>query len=82
MVHDNIKKIRIARGITKRFIAKGIGVTETTYARIENGESKLDVERAKVIAVLLGVSITVFFDKKLTEIVIKEIETALTPKIG
>lgn len=74
MVHDNVKKIRIARGATKRHIAKGINVTEMTYGRIESGESKLGVEHLRVIATLLGVPVGIFFDDKLTDSVIKEIE--------
>ena len=42
------------------------------YRYLENGESRLDVERLKLIAKKLGVNCSVFFDDKLTDCVIKE----------
>ena len=74
MVHENLKKIRIAKGVTQSRVAKQINVTSMTYGRIESGESKLDVERLKVISILLGVDVAIFFDDKLTDSVIKRIE--------
>lgn len=74
MVHENLKKIRIAKGVTQSRIAKQINVTSMTYSRIESGESKLDVERLKVISILLGIDVAIFFDDKLTNSVIKVIE--------
>lgn len=82
MVHENLKKIRIAMGVTQSHLAKKINVTGMTYSRIENGESKLDVERLKVISITLGVEIAVFFNDKLTESVIKEIEQAQFQKLA
>ena len=76
MVHENLKKIRTTMGVTQSHLAKKINVTGMTYSRIENGESKLDVERLKVISIALGLDVSVFFDDKLTESVIKEIEEA------
>ncbi|MGY3186496.1 helix-turn-helix domain-containing protein [Lysinibacillus sp. TE18511] len=73
MIHENVKKIRIIRGVTKRRVAKGINVTEMTYGRIENGISKLSAEHLKIIATILGVPVATFFDEKLTESVIKEV---------
>ena len=70
MVHDNLKKIRTAMGVTQSHLAKKINVTNMTYSRIENGESKLDVERLKVIANSLGIDVSIFFDDKLTESVV------------
>ncbi|MGE7840079.1 helix-turn-helix domain-containing protein [Lysinibacillus sp. NPDC093712] len=75
MIYENVKKIRIARGITKRRVAKGINVTEMTYGRIESGISKLSAEHLKIIATILGVPVATFFDDKLTDSVIKEITT-------
>lgn len=76
MVHENLKKIRTAMGVTQSHLAKKINVTGMTYSRIENGESKLDVERLKVISIALCLDVSVFFDDKLTESVIREIEEA------
>lgn len=82
MVHENLKKIRTAMGVTQSHLAKKINVTGMTYSRIENGESKLDVERLKVISVTLGVEVAIFFDESLTDSVIKGIEEAQFQKLA
>lgn len=82
MVHENLKRIRIAMGVTQSHLAKKIKVTSMTYSRIENGDSKLDVERLKVLAAALGLEVSVFFDEKLTESVIKGIEQAQFQKLA
>lgn len=82
MVHENLKKIRTAMGVTQSHLAKKINVTGMTYSRIENGESKLDVERLKIISITLGLDVSVFFDDKLTESVINEIEEAQFQKLA
>jgi len=45
------------------------------YTHIETGSVRLDVERLKLIANILGVSPEVFFDNQLTEIVIQKLES-------
>lgn len=69
-------------GVTQSHLAKKIKVTGMTYSRIENGESKLDVERLKIISIALGVGIAVFFDDELTDSVIGEIEQAQFRKLA
>lgn len=75
MVHENVEKIRIAKGITKTHIANKLNMSLQGYRHITSGEVRLDVERLKVIANVLGVNPAVFFDNELTESVIKEIES-------
>lgn len=75
MVHMNVEKIRQARGMTKTFLAKKLGLSLQGYRHITSGEVKLDVERLRTIALVLGVAPAVFFDDKLTESVIVEIES-------
>lgn len=82
MVHENLKKIRMAMGVTQSHLAKKINVTGMTYSRIENGESKLDVERLKVISIALGVEVGIFFNDSLTDSVIKEVEQAQFQKLA
>lgn len=74
MVHENLKKIRIAKGVTQSHLANKLKVTPMTYGRLENGESKIDVERLKVLSVALDVDIVVFFDDKLTDSVISRVD--------
>ena len=74
--NENIRKIREAKGVTKTFIAKSLGLTLQGYRHIEDGDVKLDVERMKVIAHVLGVESAIFLDDKLTESVIKGMHAA------
>lgn len=74
MVHENVEKIRVAKGITKTHIANKLNLSLQGYRHITTGEVKLDVERLKIIANVLGVNPAVFFDNELTESVIKEID--------
>lgn len=74
MVHKNLKEIRTAKGVTQSHLAKKLGISTMTYSRMENGESKIDVERLIVIAKALGVGVEVFFSKELTESVINSME--------
>ena len=70
MVHENVEKLRKARGITKTHIAKQLNLSLQGYRHMMNGDVRLDVERLKIIANILGVNPSVFFDEKLTESVI------------
>ena len=67
LVHENLVRIRKAKGVTKTTIAKRLGLSLQGYRYLENGESRLDVERLKIISQILDVDIFVFFDDKLTD---------------
>lgn len=70
MVHENLKKIRIAKGVTQVHLAKQLNVSPMTYSRMENGDSKIDVQRLEVLSRALETDIEVFFNQELTESVI------------
>lgn len=74
MVHINVEKIRRAKGVTKTHLADKLNLSLQGYRHITSGNVRLDVERLKVIANVLGVEPAIFFDNELTESVIKEIE--------
>jgi transcriptional regulator with XRE-family HTH domain len=74
MIHENVEKIRVAKGITKTHIANKLNMSLQGYRHITSGDVRLDVERLKIIANILGVNPAVFFDNKLTKSVIIEIE--------
>ncbi len=69
-VYENVVKIRKIKGVTKTAVAKYLGISLQAYRYLENGESRLDVERLRLIAKLLGEDCAVFFDDKLTQSVI------------
>ncbi|MEG6615344.1 helix-turn-helix transcriptional regulator [Peptococcaceae bacterium 1198_IL3148] len=72
-VRQNIEKLRVAKGITKTYVAGKLGLSLQGYRHIIAGTS-LDVERLKVIAEVLGVKPAVFFDNKLTDSVIRSLQ--------
>lgn len=72
MIHENVEKIRVAKGITKSHIARKLKMSAMGYHHIATGSTRLDAERLKVIANILGVDPAVFFDSKLTESVVEE----------
>lgn len=67
MVHENVERIRKAKGVTKTHLAKKLNMTLQGYRHITSGTVRLDVERLKVIAEVLGVEPAIFFDNQLTE---------------
>lgn len=71
-VSENIKRIRISKGVTKTFIAKNLGMSLQGYRYLEGGEVRLDVERMKKIGILLGVDSAIFLNDKLTDYVINK----------
>ncbi|WP_438312323.1 helix-turn-helix domain-containing protein [Sporosarcina sp. FA9] len=74
MVNLNLKKIRLAKGVTQSHLAKKLNISNMAYGRMESGETKMDVERLKVISIALGLEIEVFFNDELTDSVINEME--------
>lgn len=81
MVHQNVRKIRLAKGIKQNYIAERMKISDMAYSRIERGETRLDAEKLKEIAILLNTPIQVFFDDELTESVILDIENCNIPSI-
>lgn len=72
MVYENVERIRKSKGVTKTHMANKLGITLQGYRHIASGSVRLDVERLKVIAEILGVDVAVFFDQQLTDSVIKK----------
>lgn len=73
MVHENVRRIRKAKGISMKHVARVLGLSEMGYSHLETGSVRLDVERLRTISSVLGVSESVFFDDKLTESVVTDI---------
>lgn len=72
MVHQNVEIIRKFKGVTKTHLAKKLDLSLQGYRHIMSGNTKLDVERLKIIAEELGVNVAIFFDDELTNCVIKK----------
>lgn len=78
MVHKNVERIRIAKGVSKTFLAKSADLTLQGYRHIASGNVRLDVERLKLFAIALDVDPSVFLDDRLTESVIKRLSNNKT----
>lgn len=78
MIHKNVEKIRMAKGVTKTYLAGKLGMSVQGYRHIVSGNTRLDVERLKIIAEALDVEPAVFFDDKLTNTVISRHELGST----
>jgi transcriptional regulator with XRE-family HTH domain len=71
LVHDNIRKIRIAKGIKPRRVYEGLGISREMYSRFENHGKGNNAEKIEAIAKILEEPAGIFFDNKLTEAVIE-----------
>ncbi|WP_232699503.1 helix-turn-helix domain-containing protein [Brevibacillus daliensis] len=69
MVHQNVERIRRAKGITKTHLAKKLHLSLQGYRHIAAGKVRLDVERLRIIAQVLEVHPGIFFDDVETETV-------------
>ncbi len=61
-VSDRLKKIRLIKNITQDFLAKKLGFTQKAYSKIENNETKLNVDVLQRVAQILEVPIETFFN--------------------
>lgn len=61
-VSDRLKKIRLEKNITQDFLAKKLGFTQKAYSKIENNETKLNVDVLQRVAQILEVPIETFFN--------------------
>lgn len=74
MIHENVEKIREAKGVSKTHLARKLGLSLQGYKYAASSDSRLDVERINILAKCLGVSVEVFFDNELTKNVISKLE--------
>ncbi|MDU2064372.1 MAG: helix-turn-helix transcriptional regulator [Sporomusaceae bacterium] len=81
-VHDNVERIREARGVTKTYIASKIGLSLQGYRHKASGNCKMDVEELKILAFALCVDVSIFFDDELTDSVIKKISNIGNRQVG
>ena len=56
-----IRRARELKGIGQAEIAKVLDISQASYSRFENGESKASIDRVSKICVFLGLKLTVEF---------------------
>lgn len=77
-IGENIKKLRIEKGLTRQDLAKALKVSDSTISRYENNKREPNMETINKIAKALEVSPSEFFDwdnlnEKETHLLISEI---------
>ena len=58
----NIRKMRESKGFSQDYMAQVLNISQASYARIENEDTKITVERLYKIAEVLEKNIIDFFD--------------------
>ncbi|MDQ1097704.1 MULTISPECIES: helix-turn-helix domain-containing protein [Chryseobacterium] len=58
----NIRKIRESKGFSQEYMANVLDISQASYARLENEDTKVTVDRLHKIAEILETSIIDFFD--------------------
>jgi len=66
-IHERIRALRKAKGVSQTFIADKTGMSIANYNMKENGKRTIAAEELELIAIALGEPISNFFDKKLNE---------------
>ena len=56
-LRQNIRDVREDKNFTQAMMAEWLGLSETGYAKVERGESRLDIDRIQKIANILEISI-------------------------
>ncbi|OYO14023.1 helix-turn-helix domain-containing protein [Enemella evansiae] len=59
---EQVRAIRLARGLTQERIAEQLGVTVRYYAGLERGERNLSLSSVDALAEQLGATVTLAFD--------------------
>lgn len=58
---DKIRKLRIERNFSQRYLAEELGIDISNYGRLESGKQKITIDRLMKIAAVLGVGMGHFF---------------------
>lgn len=64
MIVNNIEKVRKEKGYTIRQLAYKTGISKSAIFRLENNQTKLDLERLEKLAKALRCKITDLFDSE------------------
>jgi transcriptional regulator with XRE-family HTH domain len=56
-LEKNIKKIRRFKNMTQGDVSKQLSISAQAYSKIESGETRLDTDRLRQIAEILGVTV-------------------------
>ena len=68
-IGTRIKKIREERNIKQEYIADEMGITQSSYGRLEKDDNRLTATKLIQISEILNVSISVLFGEKAQNII-------------
>ncbi|MEM0138551.1 MAG: helix-turn-helix transcriptional regulator [Thermoplasmatales archaeon] len=75
---QNIRRIRLSKGIKATWMAERLGIHISTYANLEADRGKIDLARADRIAFLLGVSVQDIVRPQVSDTLIQTDKTGTT----
>jgi transcriptional regulator with XRE-family HTH domain len=58
---QNIRRLRISKEISQEAIANSLKMTQSAYAKLERGQTKLSLERFLLISIFFDVDKSVLF---------------------
>jgi len=64
-----IRKLREFCQYPQAAVAEHLGITQTAYSRLENGQTRLDIERIEQIAGLYGLSTADLMTKDVADLI-------------
>ncbi len=59
---NKLRLLRIEKGITQHQVGEKLGINDNAYSKLENGHTKLDLERLIFILKVLDISLKDFFE--------------------
>ena len=70
-VQNNVRRLRISKGITQVAVASCLGISKMRYYRFENINKTVNSSWLPIIAEFMGLDVNIFFSEELTDSVIK-----------
>ncbi|MDR1758427.1 MAG: helix-turn-helix domain-containing protein [Bacteroidales bacterium] len=68
-IGTRIRKLREEHGIKQEIIASALGITQSSYGRLEKNDDRLSATKLQIIADTLKVSVAVLFGEKNANII-------------
>lgn len=57
-MHKNLKRLRLLNNLTQEAIAKKLNISQNAYSLMENGKTKIDVQRIRQLIEIFNVNST------------------------
>lgn len=57
-IENNIRRFRELKGYSQEYMAQELGISQSSYAKIENGSTKITIDRLQQIAEILDIEVS------------------------